>query len=388
MSRMDFDVEVKLLKTSPDTILTPLCIPDFQELKSNTTKNKDFITFEIQVKNQPVDKLYINISDGDFLVFQIELPASMREIGTHRWEWDGYDRVGTLDTKILKSSKLKVTVTAQKDHKKKFSTLFLKGEAAQEDWLDLKIDRSDRRVYVELRLNLKDGGARGVGKLPPEEAFQGKENMHWSDAFTERHIRHKSFTDLKHLVFLGVKKYWSRSVSINTGHQCTSYKVILNPIPNLDKAMDDISISYNTNGPILRSSNPGKIRGLISLIGNIAPEDIVYNVGWVKISGIWRFYFASHADQEFMSTAAHEIGHELLSAYSGANNSYSHKGSSFLLTQSPKPTFMGGSSYPESSEIDLMKYYNGATPSDFYDRQIATEKDVRSLIWISRIKFK
>ncbi|MDG9671353.1 hypothetical protein ONV78_26705 [Hahella sp. CR1] len=390
MSRMDFDVEVKLLKTSPDTILTPLCIPDFRELKSNTTKNKDFITFEIQVKNQPVDKLFINISDGDLPVFQSELLPNMRQVGTHTWDWDGYNQAGILDTKILKSSHLRVTVTAKKDSATKLSTISLKGEPAQEDWVDVKIDRNIRRAYVEIRLNLKDGGARGVGRLPPEEIFQTQKyrNHHMPDYMTARHIRHIGFNDLKQMVFSAVKKSWSRGINLTTKNQCSHFEILTKPIQSEKNAMDDIYLEYNANGPFIRSSNPGKVRNVISFLGNVLSEKIVYNTGWVRVSGIWHFADKDVSDSKFMYSAAHEIGHEILSSYGTSIYSYSHKGSSTLLTQSPKPINSGGLLYPENTEVDLMKYYNDGNAGDFTPQTRAGETDVKSLLWISRVSFK
>ena len=46
-----------------------------------------------------------------------------------------------------------------------------------------------------------------------------------------------------------------------------------------------------------------------------------------------------------------------------------------------------GEKYHEG-EIDLMKYYNGSKPNDFYDRRVANETDVLSLISLTKIELK
>jgi hypothetical protein len=93
------------------------------------------------------------------------------------------------------------------------------------------------------------------------------------------------------------------------------------------------------------------------------------------------------ADKQFSETAAHELGHEILSAYGGDEYSCGHRGSSTVITQAAKPVSEGGSRYPTTGEIDLMKYYNGSRPRDFYNRVLASEFDVKSLIWLSRVQF-
>ncbi|MGO4709812.1 hypothetical protein AB4Y90_11990, partial [Chryseobacterium sp. 2TAF14] len=92
--------------------------------------------------------------------------------------------------------------------------------------------------------------------------------------------------------------------------------------------------------------------------------------------------------ESFVHTAAHEIGHEILQAFGGQNDySYIHKGTSTLLTQKVKKE----SVLPNiTDEIDLMKYYFDdyyveRKNNNFYDRNVASEKDVLGLLWCSKI---
>lgn len=44
--------------------------------------------------------------------------------------------------------------------------------------------------------------------------------------------------------------------------------------------------------------------------------------------------------------------------------------------------------YPISGEIDLMPYYPFDPPLAIYDRYVASEKDVFSLIWLTKIDIR
>ena len=88
------------------------------------------------------------------------------------------------------------------------------------------------------------------------------------------------------------------------------------------------------------------------------------------------------ADAIFAHTAAHEIGHEILAAYGGDYYSYSHRGSS-TLNQKRRALGKGGERFPLTGEIDLMKYYHGAWPRDFYRRSLASEHDVKGLLYLA-----
>jgi hypothetical protein len=56
-----------------------------------------------------------------------------------------------------------------------------------------------------------------------------------------------------------------------------------------------------------------------------------------------------------------------------------------MIGQSPLP----GTSYPATGEIDLMKYAASRSfPPGYLDRSIAAEEDVKSLLWLARIKFE
>ena len=239
---------------------------------------------------------------------------------------------------------------------------------------------------VDLRLNIKDGGASGVGEEPPQTVKNFPTFSSYSpiDPRRARHARLRGFRQLSMLLLAGVQNYWSRSITVLGG---VSFRVAVNATSTTTNAMDDISIVYNTNREWLRSSNSGKVREFYSLFGNFVPERIAYNVGWIEYQNGWSYELAADEDQVFSETSAHEIGHEILSAYGGGAYSYGHRGSSTVVSQETKTVPNGGVVYPSSGEIDLMQYYNGARPRNFYTRVKASEQDVRSILWLARIQF-
>lgn len=78
-----------------------------------------------------------------------------------------------------------------------------------------------------------------------------------------------------------------------------------------------------------------------------------------------------------------EIGHEILKSYGGTTYSYGHKGSVNVVTQNMKDD---SPPYPSGGEIDIMPYYPSSPPPSMYNRYVAAEKDVLSLIWLTKIK--
>lgn len=384
MDGKPLEVDFKLSDTK--RTLTPLAIPDYNEISSGISQNKDYIAFEINIKNTPVNTLIVKISQGVKIIYQEVLDTTKHSIGKHTWNWDGFNNLGIFNTKELKQSALVVELTASSGSQKKIKSLTIKSIYAEQDWVDAQINKNNNQIDIELRTEIKDGESNGVGELPPEEVQKAPAFKHYpgNDPRRKKHIRQKNFNDLKALLLLYIKSHWSRKITTSTG---LIYNVNVNPIASKNKAMDDISIVYNTNREWLRSSNPGSIRGFYSLFGNFVPERIVYNIGWIKYQNGWGFMRSINADKSFGETAAHELGHEILSAYGGDSYSYGHKGSSTIVSQTTKKVSDGGVTYPGSGEIDLMKYYNGSRPANFYSRVYASEQDVKSLLWLAKLNF-
>lgn len=388
MGNANFYLEVKLASNGDQNILTPFKIKDFAEYAAGTTNNQDHIAFNITLSGNRVDKLTVKIKGRHGIIYQQQLPASMRQPGTHKWQWDGFDAKSIYTSKRLKGD-VSVEFTAMLGARKKTSTVTLSNHALEQDWLDITVNKITKVVNVDFRLEFNDGGAQGVGEMPPQEVQTDPaynfSSLPAHDPRKQTHTRVRSYADLRTLAINGIKKYWSRKVTFLNGG---TYTVTVNPRTSGKKVMDYVSLTYNSNRNWLRSSNPGSVRGVISLFGNIAQQQIAYNVGWVKYSNGWYYDSPTFADRDFEKTAAHEIGHEILSAYGGEIYSYKHKGTS-TITQKTKTVADGGEAYPAKGEIDIMKYYDALKqPKGYYSRIIASEKDVKSLLWLTRVKFE
>jgi hypothetical protein len=386
--RCPFDIDIDLVKHSDGYILTPLKVRDAAELISGGTNNQPFAAFEIEIEKNPVDFLEVEITTSAGRVWYQELKDTLLDVGVHHWNWGGYNDARLLDTKVLKDPSLKLELRGTRCGVQKTKVIKFSNKAAECDFVDIQVDGNAKTVTVELRVNLKQGSADGVGEAPPTEIFSTPPNnaIPANDPSRQVHIRRRSPSDLLALALTGLHKYWSRDASngLSVTTDEGAVKVTTNAVNATDKAMDDVDLSYNTNRDWGRSSNPGTVTGFLSLFGNFVPERVIYNVGWIKYSSGWQYRPDTDEDPEFSLTAAHEIGHEILNQYGGDGYSYGHRGSSNPVTQSPNAN---ATAYPAAGEIDLMKYYNGYQPADVYARTVACETDVYSLIWLARVKF-
>ena len=176
---------------------------------------------------------------------------------------------------------------------------------------------------------------------------------------------------------------FAKGININS----ESYEVFMTSVNTEDNAMDDVDFVYNTNRSWMRSGNPGTATGNpISWVGNlISREAICYNVGYIKYADKWEYQQESDENLEFKFTSAHEVGHEILKSYGGTAYSYGHKESVNVVTQSMKEN---APEFPSSGEIDIMPYYPNDPQISMYNRYTAAEKDVLSLIWLSKLEIK
>ena len=168
------------------------------------------------------------------------------------------------------------------------------------------------------------------------------------------------------------------------------YEVFVNPINTQSKAMDDISLIYNTNNDWMRSGNPGTVTGFISAIGNLfSREAVCYNVGYIKLPKEWVYQYEKHEDVEFKFTAAHEIGHEILKAFGDVYYSYGHKGSVNVFFQTRKEG-TPDIDLTKNNEIDIMPYYKSANKLsyDSYNRYVVSSEDLLGLLWLTKIKIQ
>ncbi|GEM59214.1 hypothetical protein B0A78_07975 [Flavobacterium columnare NBRC 100251 = ATCC 23463] len=345
------------------------------------------------------------------------LYPDLTHIGNYCILWDGFNNDEIYDSTWFDGKKLKAKITAKKGSTTKVQEIEFETTRKEVDWVDVKIDKKTKRIDVTLRVNLKDGGANG---LDCKQVLKGmRDNTHWVTECPWDDIptnviqpnkpiikqRTRSFKDLEKLALDGLNYHWGRNKNHTVGNDVKingeSFEVYVKSQNCNNKALNEVDLVFNTNGGWDRSGNPGVL------------AKISYNVGYIEYSNGWGYQITNNEDSEFKETAAHEIGHSILKDYGGVTYSWQHKGTSYLLLQDKKPTpdnsrieifFQNsihidaspntlGEYYPTSGEIDLMKYYHSLDPNNKLvsrpdsKRTIAAEKDVLSLIWLTKLKF-
>ena len=444
----DFDIKISLCKDGYSTVV-PMGILDFKNKYENA-----FFAFEYTLSSNDIDKLTLDIIDeNDKIIYrEINLPeiiisASKKENvrtslekglkeflkregkPSRIWEWmevyrdfniskddytkpghyilfwNGFDSEGIYDSSIFDKKTFRARLTGIKGEKKKTAEVSFRTEYAEVNWVDVRIDRNNKRMDTTLRVNLKDGGAEGLSPQEQSNIYEPAytQTIYPWDKIPREAIeknkkepikeRTRSFQDLERLALEGISYHWGRNrnhaVAKNVEINSEKYEVFVNPINTQNKAMDDVSLIYNTNNDWMRSGNPGTVTGVISAIGNLfSREAVCYNVGYIYeyyYNNNWDYQQEKDEDVEFKFTTAHEIGHEILKAFGDVYYSYGHKGTGNTVTQKIKD---GTPEYPSTGEIDIMPYYPSNPPVSIYNRAVALERDVLGLIWLTKINVK
>ena len=441
---LDFDIKLKLDKDD----FVPFGIPDYSKNPEN-----DRIKFKIVISGKGVNHWHLKIEHKGSLYF--ELFASTIEIdevilkgkvkepndnskysevqdfeeterfwpaGEYLVSWDGFDINDIYDSKIMTSEDgFNISIMGQANHLQKSYAIEnnVKFDYKIVDWVDVKIDKKNKRIDTTLRVNLKDGGEQGLScssttihKADYEEASQrlGVNNpikdstitfCDWDKVSKEAinfykkepiKQRNKSFIKLRDLALKGINEFWSRnSTNVGKGVDINGilFETFVDAIQD-EKGMAAPNIIYFTNSEetdFTRSHNWELHRELYYYEGYTYHSDwksyeknkIVYvTKGWI---------YRNDKDINFKETSAHEIGHQLLFEYGGRDNSYLHKGTSgpYWFQQDPLP----GTKYPkEGKEIDLMKYAEESEPDDYFERVILSQEDSLGLIWFTKIKIE
>ena len=370
----------------------PFGIPAFGGEKENAG-----INFVYEVKNEEAKKIILQIRERNKEIYKKELIAPEGKPFAKKkysWQWDGFDNNGILDTSKLVGKKLNFYITALSvSNKVTHSCLDFELSYSKVNWVDVRIDRPNKIIQATVRINLRDGGAVGI-KPYNEIVFEGtfgekvitlKEERPWEaipkntlNVYRHPIIRKQllSFEKLRDLALQGVERYWSRQSSNQEGKNVKIgddlYQVIVRAIPHKE-GMVAPKIIFFTNK---KEDNSNRSHNWF------ASRELYYEVGYIqKSNGIWEYIEEKEAIEEFQETAAHEIGHKLLEDYGGMKYSYKHKGTSTLLQDPIKNT-----PYPQKGEIDLMKYSDDKyKPFDYRDRVILSEKDLKGLLWLTKM---
>ena len=143
-------------------LFVPLGVSSFQGIKEKGT-----IKFIIDIEDNDADKLLIQVRNGSNVIYEEEISdGPMLKIGSHSWYWDGFDKNGILDTKLLtEATNLNLLSKVWLDDEIEFETVDFKASYNEVKWVDIKIDKNTKRVDVSLRVNFTDGGAKGLSLI-------------------------------------------------------------------------------------------------------------------------------------------------------------------------------------------------------------------------------
>ena len=367
----------------------PLGIKSFD----NKFENK-YISLSYTLSDN-AQEVTLQIRDGEEEIYKkvITSPSEVSK-GQHFWSWDGFDKNGILDTaRLTKAKKLNYKISVKRKNHIYSETQYFKISYSEVNWVDVKINRPKKEIYVTLRVNLRDGGAEGLKgfRIQQTSSFGTYTNIEidpprdvpaailkkWGHPPITSRTR--SYENLRDLALKGIEKYWSRH-SLNIGKNIKvnseTYQVFVEAIYD-EKGMIAPKIIFFTNK---KDSNLNRSRNWF------LSRELYYKVGYIqRDDNNWKYISESKAIVEFQETAAHEIGHKLLEEYGDMWYSYKHKGTSTLVTQVP----LENTPYPIIGEIDLMKYSSDMYyPSDYYDRVILSEKDLKGLLWFTKMKIE
>nr|WP_198530109.1 hypothetical protein [Flavobacterium sp. Root935] len=336
--------------------------------------------------------------------------------GEYHLNWDGFDNDEIYDSTKFAGKKLKAQIIATKEGKVKTKEIEFEVSYKEVDWVDVIINRNTKRIDVTLRVNLTDGGENGLtcqtinanmygtpartvcdwDKIPPSVLNPNNPVIK---------SRTRSFSDLEKLALDGLNYHWGRNrnhaVAKNININGDLFELYINTFNVKENTMNTVKLTYNTNNDWMRSGNPSKVRDVVSTFGKlVSGERIAYNIGylnnvdWYEISKQnWYYSDAKKykVDENFSDTSAHEIGHTILQAYGGTEYSYTHAGTSDITQRVIKISDGGKSYFNElrtKGEINLMYYYEDEPWSGNrdYAKYAASEEDVLSLLWLTKIK--
>ena len=135
----------------------PLGIKSFD----NKFENK-YISLSYTLSDN-AQEVTLQIRDGEEEIYKkvITSPSEVSK-GQHFWSWDGFDKNGILDTaRLTKAKRLNYKISVKRKNNIFSETQYFKLSYNEVNWVDVKINRSKKRIDVTLRVDLKDGGAGG-----------------------------------------------------------------------------------------------------------------------------------------------------------------------------------------------------------------------------------
>ena len=262
----------------------PLGIKSFD----NKFENK-YISLSYTLSDN-AQEVTLQIRDGEEEIYKkvITSPSEVSK-GQHFWSWDGFDKNGILDTaRLTKAKRLNYKISVKRKNRIYSETQYFKISYSEVNWVDVKINRPKKEIYVTLRVNLRDGGAEGLKgfRIQQTSSFGTYTNIEidpprdvpaailkkWGHPPITSRTR--SFENLRDLALKGIEKYWSRH-SLNIGKNIKvnseTYQVFVEAIYD-EKGMIAPKIIFFTNK---KDSNLNRSRNWF------LSRELYYKIGYI-----------------------------------------------------------------------------------------------------------
>lgn len=377
----NFAIEIAKVLIKND-LFVPCGVPSYEGIPSN---NK--IGFEVKIKKGIFEDLVLEVEISSGKYFAIARISGPHSLGQKvKFEWDGFIKEIYDSKKFVSENGLNFRVKGYAYDKEQCNHIKnVKFKYQNKNWIDVLINKKTLNIDITLRVNIQDGGDFGLDtswRRVPQSKIKS-----FNPPRQPLKQRSLSFNQIKNLAIQGMNYYWSRNNSHPTGKNISihgqTYQVAVNSVDTTSEHMPSMPIIFASNWSPGRSCNWELSRKTYYNTGYIEFQTLFGNPN----DSIWEYWDKLLADNIFKHTFAHEMGHEILLAYGGQLYSKKHKGSSSIF-QSP----IEGTQYPRAGEIDLMKYADENERNKniklFFERTIAAQEDVASLIFISGINLK
>lgn len=366
------------LQTVRSDKFVPLGVPSFEGEPS-----KAHLAFAYKVKKGTFEKISLEVEyNGNYVEVQkLEKLFNVGDTGVIKWDGFVKDTYNSNFMTNPKGVKFRIKGFFCGYEKATDEKIFI-FEYCDKNWMDVIINKRTKNIIINLRVSFQDNGDIGLAGVGPDLVPKAVLQQFNKPSLKQRT---ESYDQLKKIALDGMNYYWSRNRNHLVGKNITvngqPYEVTVNAVESSKMCMPKILLMFSSNIEPPRSCNWAVLRIAYYITGYL---EFTY---WLKINS-WTYWDKNRSDNDFKYTFAHEMGHEILLAYGGESYSKKHKGSSTLISQSPAT----GTTYPRTGEIDLMKYAdeNTTDPSiqQFFERSVAANEDVASLMYISGIKRK
>ncbi|QDZ60389.1 hypothetical protein EVD19_04610 [Elizabethkingia meningoseptica] len=152
----------------------------------------------IQKKKPQFDPLKpVNIWDWKTVFIPFQVPSSdYTKIGSYIILWDGFDDNDIYDSTRFNYKNLKAKITATKGNKQKSLEIEFETKYDKVKWVDVKIDKKNKKIDTTLRVNLRDGGAEGLDCT--SYITGGRINPHWETKCPWNEISSEALNYYKH----------------------------------------------------------------------------------------------------------------------------------------------------------------------------------------------